>query len=82
LVTEADWQGWKPEQVTPYLDIAFEAFGPERLIIGSDWPVCTMAASYSRTMDLVKSYLSRFGVEVKTAVLGGNAARFWKLNLP
>ena len=45
MVTEADWQRWKPENMTPYLDVAFECFGPKRLMIGSDWPVCTVAAS-------------------------------------
>ena len=50
MVTEADWQHWKPEHMTPYLDVAFECFGPERLMIGSDWPVCTVAASYGRAM--------------------------------
>ena len=81
LVTEADWQNWTPEQITPYLDVAFDSFGTERLMIGSDWPVCTVAANYTRTMDVIKNYLNRFNDEVKAAILGGNAARFWKLNL-
>jgi L-fuconolactonase len=79
LVTEADWQRWTPEQLLPYLDAVFECFGPERLMIGSDWPVCTVAASYSQAVDIVKNYVSNFPVEVREAVLGGNAARFWKL---
>lgn len=79
LVTEADWQSWRPEQISPYLDVAFECFGPERLMIGSDWPVCAVAASYKQTMNLVKNYLSHFPDEAQAAVLGGNAARFWKL---
>jgi L-fuconolactonase len=81
LVTEADWQSWKPEDIRPYLDIAFECFGPERLMIGSDWPVCTVAASYSRTMDVVKNCLGQQTSEVRAAVLGGNARRFWKLHM-
>jgi L-fuconolactonase len=48
-------------------------------MIGSDWPVCTVAASYSQAVDIVKNYVSNFPVEVREAVLGGNAARFWKL---
>jgi L-fucono-1,5-lactonase len=79
LVTEADWQAWKPEDVRPYLDVAFECFGPSRLMIGSDWPVCTVAASYSRVMDVVKDYLGKYSGEEREAVLGGNAARFWRL---
>jgi L-fuconolactonase len=58
LVTEADWQTWKPAQITPYLDVALEYFGPDRLMAGSDWPVCTVAASYSQAMGLVIEYLN------------------------
>lgn len=79
LVTEADWHQWTPEHFLPYLDTAFECFGPERLMIGSDWPVCTAAASYTQAVDVVKNYLGNFPAEVREAVLGGNAARFWKL---
>ena len=81
LVTEADWRHWKPEDMAPYLDVAFEAFGPQRLMIGSDWPVCTVAASYAHAMGLVKDYLGSYSTEAQQAVLGGNAQRFWKLNL-
>ncbi len=79
LVTEADWSQWKPEDIAPYLHVAFEAFGPQRLMIGSDWPVCTGAASYGHAMGVVKDYIGRHPVAVQEAVLGGNAQRFWKL---
>jgi L-fuconolactonase len=79
LVTEADWQAWKPEDVRPYLDVAFESFGAKRLMIGSDWPVCTVAASYARVVNLVKDYMSNYAAEDREAVLGGNAANFWRL---
>jgi L-fuconolactonase len=79
LVTEADWQGWNPEQVRPYLDIAFESFGAKRLMIGSDWPVCNVAASYARVVNLVKDYMSGHTAEDREAVFGGNAANFWRL---
>jgi L-fuconolactonase len=83
LVTEAVWQTWKPEDIQPYLDVAFDSFGPNRLMIGSDWPVCTVAGSYARTMDLVKDYLAkaRYSQPEREAVLGGNAAKFWRLQL-
>lgn len=81
LVTEADWHNWKSEDIKPVLDVAFECFGPRRLIIGSDWPVCTVAASYSRTMNVVKDYLAKRPAEERDAVLGGNAQRFWKLRI-
>ena len=79
LVTEADWQNWKPEQITPYLDVAFDAFGHERLMIGSDWPVCLVAASYESALDVVKNYLRQFSFEIQEKVLGGNACDFWQL---
>jgi L-fuconolactonase len=79
LVTEADWQHWTPEQIVPFLDVAFEAFGPDRLMIGSDWPVCLVAASYTRTIEVVKTYLLRLNPTSREAVLGGNAQRFWRL---
>jgi L-fuconolactonase len=79
LVTEADWQAWKPEDLRPYLDVAFECFGPSRLMIGSDWPVCTVAASYTGVVNLVKDYLSRHAAAEREAVLGGNARKFWRL---
>ena len=79
LVTEADWQLWKPEQIVPYLDIAFEAFGSERLMIGSDWPVCLVAAPYARAIGVVMDYALRQNAETRDAVLGGNAQRFWRL---
>ena len=80
LVTEADWSAWTEAQMRPYLDVAFDAFGPERLMIGSDWPVCTLAAGYDRTLALVMDYLEDRPSAEKDAVLGGNAARFWRLS--
>ncbi len=79
LVTEADWQAWKPEQIGPYLDVAFEAFGPKRLMIGSDWPVCLVAAPYARTVGVVQDYILKHMPESCDYVLGGNAMRFWRL---
>lgn len=79
LVTEADWQHWQPEHMTPYLDVAFQSFGPDRLMAGSDWPVCLVAAPYAKTLDLVTKYLNQYGPAVSEAVLGGNARRFWGL---
>lgn len=80
LVTEADWRRWTPDQMTPYLDVAFEAFGPDRLMIGSDWPVCLVASSYSRTMQVVKDYLRNLPTDCQNKILGANAAAFWRLS--
>ena len=79
MVTEADWKTWKPEHFAPYLDVALEAFGPERLMIGSDWPVCKVAASYSQVMGLVIEYLDKTSPEAREGILGATARRFWNL---
>ena len=81
LVTEADWDHWTPSQLRPYLDVAFDCFGPDRLMAGSDWPVCTVAAGYARTMAVVVDYLADRPTGERDAVLGGNAQRFWGLNM-
>jgi L-fuconolactonase len=80
LVTEADWDGWTPGQLRPYLDLAFDCFGPDRLMVGSDWPVCTVAGGYARTMAVVVDYLADRPTHERDAVLGGNAQRFWNLS--
>ncbi|MGB2633705.1 MAG: amidohydrolase family protein [Candidatus Acidiferrum sp.] len=79
LVTEADWGAWTPEDIWPCLDVAFECFGSGRLMIGSDWPVCLCAASYERAINVVKQYLDKCDAKEREAVLGGNAASFWRL---
>jgi L-fuconolactonase len=81
MVTEADWHNWKPEQLRPYLDIAFESFGSDRLMFGSDWPVCLVAASYDCVVELIRSYLNSCTSYDREAVLGGNAQRFWRLKV-
>jgi L-fuconolactonase len=81
LVTEADWKGWAPGDLEPYLETAFEAFGPQRLLIGSDWPVCTLAADYARTLGVVVDFLASRPRGDSEAVLGLNAQRFWCLTL-
>ena len=79
LVTEADWQRWTADDIAPYLDVAFDSFGPDRLIIGSDWPVCLVAASYAQATGLVKDYIQKRTPDRASDVLGGNAQRFWRL---
>jgi len=79
LVTEADWQAWTPEQIKVCLDVAFECFGAQRLMIGSDWPVCTLAGTYARVVGIVMEYVEQKTAEEREAVLGRNAERFWRL---
>lgn len=59
LVTEADWKYWKESDIIPYLDVVFEAFGVERLMYGSDWPVCLLAAEYEKQMSILKTIFQR-----------------------
>jgi len=79
MVTEADWKSWRPEHFRPYLETALEAFGPDRLMIGSDWPVCNVAGSYRQVMSLVIDFLNRHAPNALEKILGGNAQRFWRL---
>jgi L-fuconolactonase len=79
MVTEASWAGWKAADLRPYLDVVFEAFRAERLMIGSDWPVCTLAGDYGRVMGVVKEYLSGRSAAEQRAVLGATAARVYGL---
>jgi L-fuconolactonase len=79
LVTEADWQNWKAEDFEPYLDVVFEAFGPDRLMFGSDWPVCLVAASYARVKQIIDNYLHHCASAQKENIFGGNAIRFYGL---
>lgn len=79
LVTEADWQHWKKEDLVPYLEVAVEAFGPGRLLFGSDWPVCLLAATYEGAVEVVTDYFASFSAAERQAIFGGNAARFYHL---
>jgi len=81
MVTEADWQGWKRADFTPYLETALEAFSPERLMFGSDWPVCTLAAEYADVFGIVTDFLADLTESERDAILGGNAARFYALDV-
>jgi L-fuconolactonase len=79
LITEAHWQDWAQPELRPYLDIVFDSFGPERIMFGSDWPVCTLAGTYGQVADVVDSYVSGLSESERAAVWGGNAARFYGL---
>ncbi len=78
MVTEADWKVWKPADFEPYLDEVFECFGAARIMIGSDWPVCTLAASYSSVIQLPNAYLQRLSADEQADVWWNNAERFYR----
>ena len=79
IVTEADWSSWTVDQCKPCLDAVFESFGPQRLMFGSDWPVCLLAANYSQVLELVLNYASQCAPSQQEAILGGNATRFYRI---
>jgi L-fuconolactonase len=80
MVTEADLKDWKKEDFQPYMDIVLEAFGTNRIMYGSDWPVCLLAASYSQVLEIVKEYFSSFSANEQDNFFGANAVKFYHLN--
>ncbi len=81
MVTEADWNTWTPENIRPYLDVIMQAFGPERILIGSDWPVCLVAGKYSEVMQVVTDYISTFSEKEQALMLGENAVKAYRIPL-
>ncbi len=81
MVTEADWHDWKADDFTPYLDVVFEAFGANRVMIASDWPVCTVSAPYDQVMSVALDYVLRLSDHEQKMVLGQNAAALYQICL-
>ncbi|WP_030904336.1 amidohydrolase family protein [Streptomyces sp. NRRL F-5126] len=79
LVTEAAWDAWSTGDLRPYADTVIEAFGPDRLMFGSDWPVCTLAATYGEVLDAARSLVAGLGGAERAAVLAGTARRLYGL---
>ncbi len=80
MVTEANWSGWTEEQLRPYLDTVLEAFGPSRLMFGSDWPVCLVACDYLRWHQAAARSIERLSPDEQAQILGGTAARAYRLD--
>jgi L-fuconolactonase len=81
LVTEADWKNWKDDDFRPYLDVVGELFGPERLMFGSDWPVCLLAAEYKTVINIARGWLERTFPNDLEKIFGENCARFYKIKV-
>lgn len=79
LVTEADWQQWEPAHFRPFLEVALEAFGANRLLYGSDWPVCLLAAEYHEVKGIVTHFISTLSTTEQNQIMGGNALSFYHL---
>jgi len=79
MVTEADLKQWKITDFTPYLDVVFSVFGTDRILYGSDWPVCLIAAVYKEQLSIVRNYFKDFSKEEQSKVFGINAVEFYNL---
>ncbi|MFY8128135.1 MAG: amidohydrolase family protein [Chitinophagaceae bacterium] len=79
LVTEADFANWQPEIFNPYLDVVVAAFGTKRLMFGSDWPVCLVAANYESVLQIVKNYINKLSTHEQADILYNNAVNFYNL---
>ena len=79
MVTEADWQRWSEADLAPYMDAVLDAFGPGRLMYGSDWPVCLVGVRYARWFELVAGFAARLSADERDRVLGGTAIEAYRL---
>jgi L-fuconolactonase len=79
MVTEADWENWKEDDFIPYMNTVVESFGTDRLMFGSDWPVCLVAATYSQVVNIPARYFFSFSGEEQDKFFGGNAIQFYNL---
>ena len=79
MVTEADWKNREKDDCKPYMDVVVESFGTNRIMFGSDWPVCLVAASYQQTMEIVMNYFSSFTTSEQQHFFGLNAIQFYNL---
>jgi L-fuconolactonase len=79
MVTEADWNAWRPEHLKPYIDAALGCFGPERCMFGSDWPVCELAGTFAEVHDALASCIAELSDAEQAAIFGGTARRFYDL---
>jgi len=79
MVTEADWKKHKPADFIPYMDVVFEAFGADRVMFGSDWPVCQVAASYTEMKSIVEQYTIALSATAQAKFWGDNAVKFYNL---
>lgn len=81
MITEADWEGWTPEDLQVYIDIALDAFGPDRLMYGSDWPVCELAGDYQDVFNALRECLAQLSDSERDAIYCQTAKRFYGLTV-
>lgn len=81
LVTGADWQRWTVSDLRPYFEVVLDAFGPSRLMFGSDWPVCLLAASYADVLGAARELTDSWSASEREKIFSGTAARVYGLAL-
>jgi L-fuconolactonase len=81
LVTEADWHAWRPADLQPFADRVLEVAGPDRLLFGSDWPVCLLAAPYDVVLATARSLIANLSPGEQAAVLGATAVAVYRLEV-
>jgi len=79
MVTEADFAHWTIDQLRPYVETVLEAFGPDRVLFGSDWPVCTVASSYALWVDTLQQLIAELSKDERAGIFGGNAVNLYRL---
>ena len=79
MATEADYNNWTPAQIERYMQLVLDAFGANRILFGSDWPVCLVAGNYTKTKELVTNFIAKLSSEELEAIMGGNAIQFYNL---
>jgi len=79
MITEADYKTWTPAQIAPYLELVFEAFGNDRLMFGSDWPVCLVAGNYEKVKRLITDFITYLSPQEQQKIMGLNAIKFYNL---
>ncbi|QTE22596.1 amidohydrolase family protein [Polaribacter cellanae] len=80
LSTEANWNTWKKETIKPYLEVVFNAFGTNRTIFGSDWPVSLLTGNYSKIVNLIEDYILQFSKTEQQQIMGLNAQEWYSLD--
>ena len=82
LAFRANWRRWRPDDFTPYLNIGLDLFGPGRLMVGSNWPVCTVAGVYGAVLGIVLDWMRTLSPTEQAQILGGTCAHFYRLAPP
>jgi len=81
MVTETSWESWRQKDFVPYMETLLEVFGPNRLLFGSDWPVCTVAAKYKQVLGIVTNFITSLSQTEQAHIMGQNAIDFYNLEV-